>query len=367
MVNSIHYKNILAVCLFGICSLSLYSQQDSTKNFTISGYVESYYSFDGSKPSKPNEKGSFIYNHKRHNEFDINLAFVKFSYSSLKSRSNLGFMVGSYAQFNLAAEPTWAQFIFEANAGVKLSTKHNVWLDMGILPSHIGFESAIGADCWTLTRSIAAENSPYFETGARLTYTTKNNKHTLGFNILNGWQRIRKIDGQPKMAFGGQWTYKPNDKTTINLSNYFGYEENRFYENWRLFHNFYIIHQPSEKIGITAGLDLGLRNYLTNFVKNAIWFTPQVITRFKTGHSDHLAIRAEVFSDPSGVIAFNTNSSKSLETVFGLSVNYDHPFEENFLLRGEIKQFIDDVPGNPTFGQTSTNNTSFTVALCGKF
>ncbi len=41
------------------------------------------------------------------------------------------------------------------------------------MPSHIGFESAVGSDCWNLTRSILAENSPYFESGIKLNYTNK--------------------------------------------------------------------------------------------------------------------------------------------------------------------------------------------------
>jgi len=37
--------------------------------------------------------------------------------------------------------------LFEANVSLKLRNKHNLWLQTGIFNSHIGFESAIGADC----------------------------------------------------------------------------------------------------------------------------------------------------------------------------------------------------------------------------
>ena len=33
---------------------------------------------------------------------------------------------------------------------LKLAKKKNLWIDAGILPSHIGFESAVSKDCWTL-------------------------------------------------------------------------------------------------------------------------------------------------------------------------------------------------------------------------
>jgi hypothetical protein len=50
-------------------------------------------------------------------------------------------MVGTYPQYNLASEQPLLKNIYEANIGVKISKKHNLWIDMGIMPSHIGFES----------------------------------------------------------------------------------------------------------------------------------------------------------------------------------------------------------------------------------
>jgi murein tripeptide amidase MpaA len=144
-----------------------FSQNDSLKKLTMSGYGELYYSYDFSNPQN-HEKENFLYNHKRHNEVNVNLLYVKASYLENNYRANLGFMAGNYAQYNLATEPDWAQFIYEANIGWKVSKKQNIWLDAGIMPSHIGFESAVSADCWTLTRSLLAENSPYYESGIKL-------------------------------------------------------------------------------------------------------------------------------------------------------------------------------------------------------
>ncbi|WP_050977486.1 outer membrane beta-barrel protein [Nitritalea halalkaliphila] len=69
-----------------------------------------------------------------------------------------------------------------------------MWLDVGIMPSHIGFESAIGAVCDHLTRSLLAENSPYFLTGARLTYAL-HPQHTLVLWATNGWQNVQRQPG----------------------------------------------------------------------------------------------------------------------------------------------------------------------------
>lgn len=187
-------KKFVTVALACMLCTSLLAQTDSTTNFTVSGYVEAYYSHDFNQPVT-NDRPSFIYSHNRHNEFNINLGFIKAAYASERVRGNLALMAGTYANANLAAEPATLRNIYEANARIKLSKTKNVWLDAGVFASHIGFESAISKDCWTLTRSLMAENSPYYETGVKIGYTSDNGKWFLSGLVLNGWQQIRRADG----------------------------------------------------------------------------------------------------------------------------------------------------------------------------
>lgn len=98
---------------------------------------------------------------------------AKVNYSKENIRGNFALMAGTYPQYNMSAEQGLLQNVYEANVGVKISKNHNLWIDAGIMPSHIGFESAIGKDCQTLTRSILAENSPYYEAGVKIGYTSE--------------------------------------------------------------------------------------------------------------------------------------------------------------------------------------------------
>jgi len=100
----------------------IFAQTVTSKKLTYSAYTELYYSYDFSNPSN-HEKSGFLYNHKRHNELNANLLLAKATYLDKKYRANIGLMAGNYAQYNLSAEPTWAQFIYEANLGVKVSDK----------------------------------------------------------------------------------------------------------------------------------------------------------------------------------------------------------------------------------------------------
>jgi len=123
-----------------ILSLTATGQEDSTKlieqsepasnPFTFSGYVEGYYNYDFNQPVN-NTRPGFLYSHNRHNEFNVNLAFLKGSYNAERVRANLAVAVGSYMNANYAAEPATLKNIYEANAGYNLAVqKTSGWISV---------------------------------------------------------------------------------------------------------------------------------------------------------------------------------------------------------------------------------------------
>ncbi len=316
----------------------------------MSGYVEGYYSYDFSKPGN-NMRPGFLYNHNRHNEFNVNLAFLKGTYNTERVRGNLAVAVGTYMNANYAAEPGVLKNIFEANAGYKLSAKKDLWFDIGIMPSHIGFESAISKDGWTLTRSLVAENSPYFESGAKLTYASANGKITISALALNGWQRINRVEGNSLMSFGTQLIYKHGDKVTLNYSTFFGTDKTDADRKWRYYHNAYGIFQFTPIIGLTMGFDYGQEQEAKNSVKKFNWYSPIGILRFTPSDKYAFALRAEYFSDENGVIIANGTPNGFKTT--GFSFNMDYIPVKNAALRLEVRNlsskaniFVDS-NGNP--------------------
>jgi hypothetical protein len=308
--------------------------QDTIKKnpTTFSGYIETYYSYDFGKPSN-HERPPFFYSFNRHNEVNINLAFLKASYKTGKVRGNLALMTGTYPQYNLAGEQGLLKNIFEGNAGVKLSQKKNLWLDAGIIPSHIGFESAIGGDCWNLTRSLLAENSPYYEAGVKIGFTSTNEKIYLAGLVLNGWQRIQRIPYNNTPAFGTQFTYKPNSKNSFNWSTYIGNEQPDTAKKWRYFNNLYANFQLTKKWGLIAGFDVGLQQKRKKSSIYNIWYSPVIIGRYGITEKFKLSARAEYYSDESGIIIF-TGTQNGFKT-FGYSLNLDYSPTENTLIRIE--------------------------------
>ncbi|HEY1030699.1 MAG TPA: porin [Flavipsychrobacter sp.] len=303
---------------------------------TFSGYAEAYYGFDFNQPSN-NTRPGFVYSHNRHNEVNINLAFLKGSYVVDRTRAHVALGVGTYMNANYSAEPGVLKNIYEANAGVKISKKADLWIDAGLMSSHIGFESAHTPSCWTLTRSIIADNSPYFESGARLSYTSKNGQWYLAGLVLNGWQRIQRVDGNSTIGGGTQITFKPSGNVTLNYSTFFGNDKPDSVHQTRIFQNVYGIFQVTEKFGIIADLDYGMEQKSKGSSDWNNWLGTALILQYKPTKTTAIAVRGEYYTDEKGVI-IATGTPNGFNTS-GFSANFDCYILNNVLWRIEGKLF----------------------------
>jgi hypothetical protein len=312
-------------------------QDLSAASFKLSGYLESYYSKDFNDPGQQ-KRPAFMYSYNQDDSLQINLALIRADITSSHFRAHLGVASGTYMKANYAAETRTLQHLYEANVGVKLSDQHDLWLDVGLMPAHIGFESAIGAENWTLTRSMMADNSPYFETGARLSYTSKDGKWYVSGLLLNGWQRIHRPDGNSTPSLGHQITYKPNDRLTLNSSSFIGNDKSDADRQMRYFHNLYAQLQLDDRWSMLAALDVGAEQRLDDRGRYNVWYTPNLIFRYKYSDSVSFAARAEYYQDKQGVIV-STETPNGFKTQ-GYSVNMDYQLHPAVLLRAELRQFI---------------------------
>ncbi len=340
-----------------------------TPALTLTGYVEAYYTHDFTAPKATPERPGFLYNHKRNREVNINLAYAKLAYATDRMRGNLALQVGTYAQYNYASEQPLLKNVYEANVGVKLSKTRNLWLDAGIFSSHIGFESAISKDCWTLTRSILAENSPYYMAGVKLTYTV--GKWTVLGSVLNGWQRIAKAPGYSGPSFSTQVQFRPSDKVTLNWSSFLGSDRPDSLRQGRFFNNVYAIINPSGRFGVILGFDIGtdrkpvVRTGSTERVEGGgryVWYSPVVIARYKTSNKSYLNGRIEYYNDKNAVIT----GMPGFKTT-GYSLGYDYAILPNALFRIEGKVYDSENPMFKTPGGFSRTNTSLTTSLAVSF
>lgn len=342
------YKTfIIALILSWTSSLVASGQTDSTTNqppkITLTGFTDIYYGYDFNQPVT-GFRQPFLYNHNRHNEFNMNLGIIKLGVEHQQYRANFALQSGTYAQDNYAAEQGLLKNVFEANIGIALNNKKNLWLDAGIFPSHLGFESAISVDNLTLTRSLCAENSPYFLSGAKLTFNPSN-KVELATIVTNGWQRIQRLPGNSMTSFGTQVIIKPTDNININWSTFIGTDDPDSTRRMRYFNNVYTQISFSNKVQVIAGFDIGVQQQSKNSSQYDIWFTPTLIGQLTISDNWKTAIRAEYFQDETGII-IPTGTPNGFNTT-GLSWNLDYlPNEviacriESRLLRSKDKIFV---------------------------
>jgi hypothetical protein len=320
---------------FILLSNLLFAQNDSLWNqkpkLNISGFLDVFYTYDFNQP-EGNFRQPFLYNHNRHNELNLNLGFVKFGLEHSKYRANLAIQTGTYANDNYVAEPGLLKNIFEANVGLALNKKNNLWLDAGIFPSHIGFESAMSIDNMTLTRSLLAENSPYFLSGTKLTFNPNQKWEIVGL-VVNGWQRIQRLEGNSMLSGGTQINFSPNENVSLNWSTFVGTDDPDTTRRMRYFNNFYGQFQVSERFSFIAGFDIGIQQTLKGSTNFDTWLSPVLITQFSINEKWKTAIRAEYYHDDKGVI-IQTGTLNGFRTT-GVSLNFDYNPTSNVVLRIE--------------------------------
>ncbi|MCC6837725.1 MAG: porin [Bacteroidia bacterium] len=332
--------------MFGIA----FAQSDSLKSISFSGYLDCYYAYNFIEPVSKNVP--FAYNHNRHNEFNVNQVLLALKFKKERVRANVAMHAGTYVKANYAAEPSILQLINEANVGVRLTKK--LWLDAGIMPSHIGLETAISKDNWTLTRSLCAENSPYYETGAKLTFLP-NEKWSMAALVLNGWQNIEEKNSNK--AVGTQVQFLPNDKLTLNYSTFIGEGRNMSdsLQVLRHFHDLYFTYLISQKLSLAAVLDLGYEEKSIAEKQFISWYTPALFVRYKFNKKWATCFRAEYFDDQNKIIGIN-------EEVAGFSLNFDFAPLDQALIRIEGKTFpVRDSQGH--FDDSSFLNSTLTCSI----
>lgn len=310
---------IILLCVLNAArGQSDHSSRDQTA-FTLSGFLDVFYAYDFNKP-EGNSRQPFFFNHNRHNEFNLNLGLIKFDVDHEKYRARLGLQTGTYPNDNYAAEPGLLKNLFEATAGVSLNQKNSLWLDAGILPSHIGFESAISTQNLTLTRGILAENSPYFLTGAKVTYTP-NDTWEFATMVVNGWQVIQRVEGNSLPSFGTQISAKANSTTTINWSTFIGTTDPDATRRMRYYSDLYAIIGLSDRLTGIIAFDIGWQQVSKGSSNHDLWYSPNVLLQYQIDDQWKVAGRIEYFDDKAGVI-IPTGSTNSFKTM-GYSINLD--------------------------------------------
>lgn len=324
-----------------IFSFINFQPQDTTKsyikNFNLTAAVDTYYAYDFNRPLNNNRQ--FTTQAARHNEFNINWAFIQLNYSDDLIRSNFAIHTGTYVLFNYADEPnTLLKLIAQANAGVKIGS--NIWIDVGVLPSHIGYENTLSAENEIYTRALMAENSPYFSTGVQLNAEVTK-ELTASFVILNGWQNITETNHSKSV--GMNINYKPAPHIEINYSNYWGNEGNKLTgRKMRFFNHSYLKYRFSSKLHGALSFDIGNQELLWSKIRRT-WHTGMIILQHRFNEKLSVAGRVEYYHDPYQIM-ITTDTPNGFKTRSNtLNLNYHLNKYAIFRLEGRMYNATDKI------------------------
>ena len=313
---------------------AVYAQTDSNR-FDFLVYADSYVNVT---PEGKNIKtlGPNIYSYHRVNELALNLALVDMHWKAdRRTQLHVGFMTGTYAQQNLASEPELFRFLYEANVIYTLAPQKQIDLQVGIFPSHIGMESAIGNQNYALSRSLQADNSPYYESGLKISKRFKQEHGELSVLVLNGWQRMTRESGQNVPALGHQFLYHFNQKLTLNSSSFIGHIAADSMGKMRYFHNFWMQYALNKQWLCAAGFDLGNQRKGVQQYGGFWWSTLQVLTRFTLNDCWAICARFERANDFHQHLF--TFKEKEAHHVNGYSMNLDCKVNSNLHWRSELR------------------------------
>lgn len=332
----------LAACL--LYTPATAQEASSAPRLSFSAVADVFYSYDFNQPTT-GFRQPFLFNHNRHNEFNLNLGLLRAAVAHSKYRAAISLQAGTYAQDNYAEEPDLLQHVFEAYAGISLNQQNSLWLDAGIFPSHLGFESAVSSENWTPTRSLPAENSPYFLSGAKLTYQP-GQEWLFSAVVANGWQRIQRVPANSLLSAGTQVQYVKNERLTLNWSTFIGTDDPDSTRRMRYFNNVYGKFSLTERLGLITGFDFGAQQKSKGSPDYSTWFSPILIARYLLDEHWAMAVRVEHFADPSSVIipAINTNDY----SLSGFSANIDLMPTEAIMWRLEGRWFHNPTRVFPT-------------------
>ncbi|MBL7887672.1 MAG: porin [Flavobacterium sp.] len=306
-----------------------FSQEQSDFNIHFSGFLETYYAFDLNQPTSET-KLPFMYNYNRHNEFNVNIGLLRAKVEYENTYANIALHAGTYVDDNYANEKI--KYLNEAFVGLYLDKAKKNTIEAGILPSYIGFESATTATNLTLTRSILAENSPYFMTGIKYNYKP-NLKWSFSGLVTNGWQRINRPEKDVVPAFGTQIVYKSSDNSTLNCSTFAGKEYFGTELAMRYFSNLYWDYKWNSKWRTIVGFDYGLQDSSSKNEKHESWLSPVAMAQYSVSNKWQTAFRVEYYQDKKNILVATADAFETL----GISINADYLFNSKVKWRTEAR------------------------------
>lgn len=322
------------IAALAVATLMQATAQDTSRHVTWSGYVDTYYAYDFGRPA--NFDRVFTTQAARHDEFNINLAFVAATLTGARVRGRIALQAGTSVQANYAGEPaigavsgpTLSRHIQEATAGARLAP--SLWIDGGVYFSYIGWEGWISRDNPTYTRSLVAEYTPYYLSGVHLTWAPRlghgSSPLTLQLHVMNGWQNVS--ENNHGKAVGVRIDWQATSGIDLAYSNFLGNERPQGLPAATRVFNQLMVKFAAGRLSAQGQVDYGRE-------AGRDWYGWVATGRQTVAPTVVLSLRLERYSDPHQVIV--TTSVPAGLKVDGASLGVDVGHTNELLWRTEVR------------------------------
>ena len=338
---------------------------DTVTRITVGGFVDGYYAFDFNRP--PTFDRAFTTQPARHNEFNVNLAFVEARIDAQRVRGRLAIQMGTSVQANYAGEPRngaisgpdLARLIQEAVVGTKLAG--HLWIDGGVFLSHLGMEGFVSRDNPMYTRSLVADYSPYYESGVKATWQATPSVSAL-FTVVNGWQNISETNAAKSV--GARIDYSPSAATTISYFNYLGDEapDSAMHRQVRTYNGVGLKHAMSSQFLVMAEVDYGTQGHASGS-GTSTWYGGMLTGHYQVTPTTAVVGRVERYADRDQVVLV-TGIAEGMRTN-GVSIGVDVTPQPRVLWRSEFRGFQGESAVFPKYNDGRSKGDAFVVTSLG--
>jgi len=182
-----------------------------------------------------------------------------------------------------------------------------------------------------LSRSLTADYTPYYETGATLTWQASDNVQVAAL-VLNGWQQI--VDVNNDVAFGSRVQIKPMATLSVSWSTYVGNDQpTGSPDRMRVHNNAWMEWKPTSALTIVGLADMAVQQRL-HHGHDRQWYIG-CITAVDTWSGGAVAARVEHFDDPNRI--FISTPADQPAQITGYSLTADHAVTNDVVLRAEVR------------------------------
>jgi hypothetical protein len=302
--------------------------------FTLSGYVDTYYSMDNDNANSPDRFPGVSPNR---DEYRLNIAQISARYFKDNVRGNLTIQYGDIPD---VLYPEKQRLLPEANVGFSPWEKDgkSIWIDAGYFVTHIGTEAIRPIENTFSSYAMVSFYEPLPQAGVSVSYSSR--RFNGAFWITNGYSVLG--DNNKNKSIGLSLTYWPYKNVSFSYNNLGGNESSDldnqrlrlynnfiikgyFWDNWSLIINSDFCFQQNSKLDDTASVGTMLGGFLT--------------VKYSFDSKFSLAYRGEYFMDFDGILSPiydvpNTFNRTGL-MIYGLSLAFEYKPMPNAYVRLE--------------------------------